>query len=149
MKEDGLSRILHIIRQTRENMRSKLFLVFNHTFSTDQIQNARECLHIGDIIDLPANLRHAWGNIPPGLKAISDFLDPVRNWIRSISAPGDYILIQGDFGACYILVNFSFELGLIPIYSTTERQAQQIAHDDGSIVLTHRIKHVIFRKYGV
>lgn len=129
-------------------MSSKLFLVFNHTFSPDQIANARESLHIGEIIDLPANLRHTWGNIPPGLSEISDLLDPVRNWIRSFSSAGDYILIQGDFGACYILVNFSFELGLIPIYSTTQRQAQQISDKDGSIILSHKIKHVIFRKYG-
>lgn len=129
-------------------MRSKLFLVFNHTFSSDQIDNARESLHIGDIIELPPNLRHDWGNIPPGLKKISEFLDPVRNWIRWFSSAGDYILIQGDFGACYILVNFSFELGLIPIYSTTQRQANQLADEDGAIILTHKIKHVLFRKYG-
>ena len=61
---------------------------------------------------------------------------------------GDYALIQGDFGACYIMVNFAFEQGLIPIYSTTVREAIEEPKDDGSVKLVHQFNHQIFRRYG-
>ena len=61
---------------------------------------------------------------------------------------GDYILIQGDFGACFLMVQFAFEKGFIPIYSTTEREAVETHGEDGSVSLTHRFKHRIFRRYG-
>jgi len=60
----------------------------------------------------------------------------------------DYVLIQGDFGACYIIVNFAFEIGLIPIYSTTRRAAVEKHENDGSVKLIHQFNHQMFRKYG-
>lgn len=57
------------------------------------------------------------------------------------------ILIQGDFGATYYLVNFSKQIGLKPMYSTTIREANEVCDSSGSIRLTHKIKHVRFREY--
>jgi hypothetical protein len=45
------------------------------------------------------------------------------------------------------MVNFAFEIGLIPVYSTTAREAVE-EYDDGTIKLVHHFRHQIFRKYG-
>jgi hypothetical protein len=58
------------------------------------------------------------------------------------------VLIQGDFGATFLMVNFAFEKGLIPIHSTTEREATEELQPDGSVRLSHRFLHKRFRKYG-
>ncbi|MEA3280185.1 MAG: CRISPR-associated protein Csx20, partial [Thermodesulfobacteriota bacterium] len=61
----------------------------------------------------------------------------------------DYVLIQGDFGACYIMVRFAFEKGFVPVYSTTRREAVEKQQSDGAVKLVHQFKHQVFRKYGV
>lgn len=47
------------------------------------------------------------------------------------------------------MVNFAFEKGLIPIYSTTNREAVEEYGENGSVKMTHQFRHIIFRKYGV
>ncbi len=80
---------------------------------------------------------------------INNYLEPVKSWLAENVAKSDYVLIQVDFGACYIMVHFAFEKGLIPVYSTTRREAVEEHGNDGSIKLVHQFKHQIFRKYGV
>lgn len=127
---------------------SKLFLIFNHEFTDDQIADARASLGVGSILKLPDELQNLWANIPPDIPAIGFYLRPLMEWLDSHARDGDYSLIQGDFGACYIMVNWALRHGLIPIYSTTERIAEESILDDGSVLNTHEFKHVMFRKYG-
>ncbi len=127
---------------------TKLFLIFNHEFTDDQVADARVTLGVGPILKLPDELQDLWANIPPDLPAIRPYLQPLMDWLSSVANPKDYTLVQGDFGACYIMVNWALRHGSIPIYSTTERIAQESVADDGSVVNTHKFKHAIFRKYG-
>ena len=127
---------------------SKLFLIFNHDFTDDQIADARVTLGVGPILQLPDELQDLWANIPPDVPAIRPYLRPLMEWLKSQAETGDYVLIQGDFGACHIMVNLVLDHGLIPIYSTTERVAEESVEDDGSVVNTHKFKHVMFRRYG-
>jgi len=126
-----------------------LFLIFNHRITSLQEQDASQSLSVDRITDLPSDLKSIWEQIPPDLPGIDSYLEPVKAWLKNHSDKGDYVLIQGDFGACFIMVNFALEQGLIPVYSTTEREAVEEHGDDGSIKLTHHFKHHIFRRYGV
>ena len=124
-----------------------LFLLFNHTLTPAQQEDARTSLGVNKIVRLPDELKEIWEAIPPDLSEVVHILDPVKNWLNVSARQGDYVLIQGDFGACYIIVNFAFESGLIPVYSTTQREAVEKVFQDGSINLTHRFNHRIFRRY--
>lgn len=128
---------------------ASLFLIFNHQFTEAQKAEARTSLDVQRIIPLPAALQETWSNIPPDLPALKDYLSPLRAWIASQASGGDYVLIQGDFGACWLMVNFSMERGLIPLYSTTERLTEEELKPDGSVRLVHYFRHRIFRRYGV
>lgn len=127
---------------------SKLFLIFNHEFTDDQMADSRASLGVGSILKLPDELQALWANVPPDLPEIRPYLKPLMEWLSSVANTGDYVLIQGDFGGCYIMVNWVLDHGLIPIYSTTERIAEESASDDGCVVVSHRFKHVMFRRYG-
>jgi len=129
-------------------MGKQLFLIFNHQITTIQQHDARRSLAVDRITDLPPDLKTMWRQIPPDLAGIDNYLEPIKRWLKKHSSKGDYVLIQGDFGACFIMVNFALEQGLIPFYSTTEREAVEEHGDDGSIRLTHHFKHRIFRRYG-
>jgi hypothetical protein len=128
---------------------STLFLLFNHQFTPFQETDARTSLGVDPIVSLPPDLQALWSNIPPELPGVKEYLDPVRDWLAALARTGDFVLIQGDFGACRLMVNFSLDQGLIPLYSTTERQAMEEHRPDGSVKLVHHFQHRIFRRYGV
>lgn len=128
---------------------TRLFLLFNHSITPTQESDARSSLGVSEIVAPPDEIKTLWCQIPPDLSEISDYLRPVRQWLRASAYPDDYVLIQGDFGACCLMVDFSFKAGLVPVYSTTRREVSEILDADGSIRLTHRFDHRIFRKYGV
>jgi hypothetical protein len=127
---------------------SRLFLVFNHTFTLSQQESARRELGVATIIEPPLELRRRWANIPPEIPGLRPLLRPLNEWLAEHAHPGDFVLIQGDFGACYLLVRFALGRDLIPIYATTERHAREQHLDDGRIKLEHTFDHVRFRRYG-
>lgn len=125
-----------------------LFLIFNHHFTPVQEADARASLGVGRIVTMPDDIRRVWGNVPPDLPAIRDYLAPVREWLTENAKTGDYVLIQGDFGATCLMVQFAREQGFVPVYSTTSREAIEEHQPDGSVRMTHRFRHVRFRRYG-
>jgi hypothetical protein len=129
-------------------MSSSLFLIFNHQFTSKQESDARSSLGVSNIINMPGDLQELWSNIPPELPKINSYLEPIRRWLTSRAKRGDYVLVQGDFGACYLMVEFSLEKGLDPVYSTTGREVLEELGPNGSVKLTHHFQHRIFRRYG-
>ena len=125
-----------------------LFLLFNHTITPIQEEQARLELGVERIIEPSAHIHSIWAGLPPGDEGLAPVLEPVVSWLDNEAVPGDYVLIQGDFGACFLMVRHALEKGLVPIYSTTNRQAVEKLMDDGSVQLTHRFRHVRFRQYG-
>ena len=71
------------------------------------------------------------------------------DWLFSNAREMDFVLIQGEFGVCFITVNFAFNRELIPVYSITRREAVEEHEDDGTIKMVHRFKHRMFSRYGV
>lgn len=131
------------------HMPRSLFLIFNHEITPVQESDASGSLGIQQIRCLPPDLKALWHQIPPDLTEISNYLEPIKTWLADQAAESDYVLIQGDFGACYILVRFAFEKGFVPVYSTTRREAVEKQQSDGTVKLVHQFKHQVFRKYGV
>jgi hypothetical protein len=127
---------------------TRLFLLFNHSITPPQESDARASLGVSEIVPPPDDIKFLWCQIPPDLPEISDYLRPVRQWLKTSASPGDYVLIQGDFGACCLMVDFAFGQDLVPVYSTTHREMSEALDADGSIRLTHRFDHRIFRRYG-
>ena len=128
-------------------MSDSLFLIFNHNITPVQETDASDSLDVQQIIAMPSDIKELWRQIPPDLPEINSWLNPVKEWLAKNSVINNYVLIQGDFGACYIMVNFAFEIGLIPVYSTTKREAVEQHEYDGVVKLVHHFKHQIFRKY--
>lgn len=102
-----------------------LFLIFNHEITPRQEQDARSSLNVGQNVDLLSDLKDMWQSVPPELPKIADYLEPVKKWLGDNAAPADYVLVQGDFGATFMMVNFALSNRLVPVYSTTAREAVQ------------------------
>lgn len=125
----------------------KNFIVLmSHDISDTQKNDAYENLKVAKIIEAPPEIKKIWGNIDP----ISDLdiknLDKVISWINEISNKHDYILVQGEFGATFYIVDYCFKNNLIPVYATSVRRVEEIR--EGNKVLTNRVfVHEGYRKY--
>lgn len=126
----------------------KMFLLFNHTLTEDQEKEAKDLWGVTCFVPLPPDLKTTWAQVPSDRKEISGCLDPVRRWLEKQAEKNDLALIQGDFGAAWLMVHFAFEKGLIPVYSVTFREAREEAQPDGTIKNTHMFRHKRFRAYG-
>ncbi len=128
-------------------MTANLLLLFNHNLHPVQEEQAKMTLRVGRIIPPPEKIRHCWGNIPPEAESISAWIEPARKWLADAGRPGDYVLVQGDLGACFLMVSFCLAKGFVPVYATTRRLAREKS-DSRGVILYHRFEHVRFRKYG-
>ena len=128
----------------------KMFLMFNHSLSKDQETDAQNIwggqLHF---VGLPTQLKVLWAQIPADKKGLFDTLAPFRAWLEKESCPNDLVLIQGDFGATWLMVQYALNNNLVPVYSVTIRQAREDITSDGIVKNTHFFKHRMFRLYGV
>lgn len=125
----------------------KLFLIFSHKLTDQQVKDAEETLGISEFIYLPDFLQLQWSNINPCGDLPGELFSSLKQWLTKNANSNDYVLIQGDFGATYIMVNISLDLGLIPVYATTERISKEIANQNGEIERKQIFKHVCYRKY--
>jgi len=124
----------------------QLFLLFSHSLTNAQKIDAKNSLHADRFISLPSDLQRLWSNIPENDKDISSYLFPLKKYLKLHANKGDFVLIQGDFGGVYNMVNFTKEINLIPIHSTTKREIrEQIIGNEVKKIST--FKHVIYRRY--
>jgi hypothetical protein len=123
-----------------------LLLLFSHSLTPDQLDDAR-AQGIMDVIALPADLQAAFSHVPPGLPSLLAYAQPFCHFIGQYARPGDRVLIQGDFGLTYLLVDFCRQQGLTPIYATTERSVSETVNDDGSVTKKSTFRHKRFREY--
>ena len=125
-----------------------LFLLFNHTLTEAQAFDARNSLGVERFVALPIELRTLWAAIPEENEKIEDILAPIREWLYENARPADVVLVQGDFGAVFLMVRWCEDLGLVPVYSTTRREAEESKDADGAIRTSHVFRHIRFRRFG-
>ncbi len=126
---------------------TKMFLIFSHRLTEEQVDEAEQIFKIDEFVYLPADLQYIWSNIPPEGKLNKGYLDGIKNFLLSNSKENDYVLVQGEYGVTYLMIKWCFENNLIPIYSTTKRVYEFAKNDNGTIENKHTFKHVNFRLY--
>lgn len=152
----------------------KMFLLFSHKLTQEQILESKTRFGITDFIYLSDKLQSKWSNVPSAGKLNKDYFSDITEFIllqnkngikvadsiseeRSKCIEDDdiqsvectYALVQGEFGAVCYMVNWCFKNSIVPIYSTTERVYSNEDGMDGSIINKHVFKHVEFREYFV
>jgi hypothetical protein len=85
----------------------KLFLLFSHTLTPKQATDAKNSLGVEIFLNLPENLKTLWGNVPPDVDLDFDkYLQPIKDFLVQEAKEQDIILVQGDFGATFQIVDF-------------------------------------------
>ncbi|HOM11356.1 MAG TPA: CRISPR-associated protein Csx20 [Spirochaetota bacterium] len=122
-------------------------VLMNHRMTESQIEDAVNALKVEKFIFPPENLQKIWEQIPADNEDILDIVEPVLQWLLDNSNEGDYIFVQGDFGATLLVVSWAFKHDRIPVYSTTQRKYESTINEKGEVVNVHTFKHVRFRRY--
>lgn len=125
----------------------KLHLLFNHALTEEQIKDAQKNLGVDEMVPFSEGLLNIWKDIPYNKPTLKDLLGGHITYLQEVANKGDYLLVQGDFGATYIMVEIAKACGVIPIYATTQRKSVENIVE-GKIVKTSIFEHGIYREYG-
>lgn len=123
----------------------KLLLLFSHKLNEEQIVELKTNFNIKTIISLNEEYQKIWSNVDINDK-YEENLEKIKKYTISTLSHLDYVIIQGEWGYTYKMVNFCKENGLIPIYSFSKRNATEIERD-GFIKKISLFKHIKFIKY--
>ncbi|MBN2826137.1 MAG: hypothetical protein JXQ76_12480 [Campylobacterales bacterium] len=124
----------------------KLFLLFSHILTPLQVEDAKASLGVDRFVYLPDDIQALWSQIPADIADINPYLDPIKEYLQNNTTQGDYVLIQGDFGATYTMVNFAEAIGIVPIYSTNSRKSVE-KEVNGEVIKQSIFVHQLYRNY--
>ena len=93
----------------------RMALLFSHALTEEQKQEAREKWGIGTFLSLPDDLQSRWSQVPPEGAFPREWIQPVIEWLSRETGPGDVVLVQGEFGAVYLVVSWCHREGRIPV----------------------------------
>lgn len=124
----------------------KMFLLFSHSLTQSQINDAKSNLGIERFVHLPEDLQLLWSDIPSDLESLKEYLSLFRNFLVENSDFEDVVLIQGDFGAVYQMINFSKDLGLKAVYATTKRVIEEEIIENQTVKKSI-FEHIRFREF--
>ena len=121
----------------------KMFVLISHGLTQEQKSQALKVFGVENIINIADD---AWPNISPSDENILYVLNRYKKELMLEAEAGDILLVQGDFGATYNMINFAKNIGIKTIYATTKRMAQELVID-GKTITRREFKHEKFREY--
>jgi uncharacterized protein MJ1673 len=128
-----------------DNMEKKALLLFSHQLTDNQVKELTEDFEIKNIMSLPTELQEMWSNVSIK-KNYMENLEKIKKYIENNFNRNDIMLIQGNWGYTYNLVKWSIDNDLIPVYSYTERNVEEIK-DGENVKKISYFKHIKFIKY--
>jgi hypothetical protein len=132
----------------RNTRAKRLFNLTNHELTPEQTAQARKTLGTAETVTPPEELRQKLANIPPDEPDVAGHISDLGEWLRNEAESGDVVLVQGEHGATYSLVDLASRLGAIPMHATTERKFEEVRSEDGSVTTKRVFRHVRFRPYS-
>lgn len=121
----------------------KMFVLISHNLTEEQKDQALRVFGVENIVNIADD---AWSSINPSDENILDALSVYKKELMLEAKAGDILLVQGDFGATYNMINFAKNIGLKTIYATTKRVVQELIIDRKSVT-RREFKHEKFREY--
>lgn len=122
--------------------------IISHKLLDSQVCELKKDWNVDNILELPEVLKKEWSNIntneelEKNLKIVNKF----KKFILANTNQEDYVIVQGEWGMTFTVVNMCFELNRVPIYATTERKTKETVID-GQVHSEKVFEHVRFRKY--
>ena len=127
-------------------MERKALLLFSHQLTENQEKELVENFKIKKIVSLSSELQEMWSNV--SIKEnYKENLEKIKKYIEENFNENDVMLVQGNWGYTYNIVRWSIEKKLVPVYSYTERNVEEIK-DGENVKKISYFKHVKFIEYA-
>ena len=123
----------------------KCFCLLNHKLTQKQLDELAQKYQVSDIEYPPKAVSDFWLQIPTTAQILKAYLQPVTDWIQK-AGQGDLIIIQGESGSTFALVDWALSKAFIPLYAVTKRiETEEM---QGEKVVRHYVfEHECFREY--
>ncbi len=119
----------------------KIVLLFSHVLTKVQEDELKNVWNCEKIIYMPDNLKNNWMNVFENVD-----IEQFKKFLLDTLEKNDYVLIQGEWGLTYKMINFAKENEFIPLYAGTVRKVKE--SKIGNIVKKESIfEHTKFKKY--
>ena len=126
-------------------MERKALLLFSHQLTENQEKELIENFKVKKIVSLSSELQEMWSNV--SIKEnYKENLEKIKKYIEENFNENDVMLVQGNWGYTYNIVRWSIEKKLVPVYSYTERNVEEIK-DGENVKKISYFKHVKFIEY--
>ena len=126
-------------------MERKALLLFSHQLTENQEKELVENFKVKKIVSLSSELQEMWSNV--SIKEnYKENLEKIKKYIEKNFNENDVMLVQGNWGYTYNIVKWSIEKKLVPVYSYTERNVEEIK-DGENVKKISYFKHVKFIEY--
>lgn len=126
-------------------MERKALLLFSHQLTENQEKELLENFKVKKIVSLSSELQEMWSNV--SIKEnYKENLEKIKKYIEENFNENDVMLVQGNWGYTYNIVKWSIEKKLVPVYSYTERNVEEIK-DGENVKKISYFKHVKFIEY--
>ncbi|MBR3731219.1 MAG: hypothetical protein IKQ61_05180 [Spirochaetales bacterium] len=123
----------------------KAYCLLNHTLTDNQIKELETKYDCAQIIYPDEDLKNIWSQIPPTEKLDMTVIDKVTQWLMS-AKQFDVLIIQGEFGSTFMLVDYALKNQIIPLYAVSKRISQEVSNGE-SVTRNTVFRHVCFREY--
>lgn len=123
----------------------RAFCLLNHILTEKQISELKEKFGVKTIVYTPESLSKKWSQIPATPKIDSNVISSTIQWL-SVAQPGDILIVQGEFGSTFVLVDYGLKNKLVPVHAVTKRVSEE-KRSRNQITKQNVFKHVCFRKY--
>jgi len=126
-------------------MERKALLLFSHQLTENQEKELVENFKVKKIVSLSSELQEMWSNVSIK-KNYKENLEKIKKYIEENFNENDVMLVQGNWEYTYNIVKWSIEKKLVPVYSYTERNVEEIK-DGENVKKISYFKHVKFIEY--
>lgn len=124
---------------------SKAYCLLNHALTENQINELKEKFAVAEIIYPSQQLSGKWSQIPTTENIDKTVIDSVTAWLVG-AEENDVLIVQGEFGSTFAIVDFALKKGLIAVHAVTQRIATE-SRDGEKVSRSYIFEHVCFRRY--
>jgi len=123
------------------------FIILNHELKNEQKLELQQLYDVSSFIELSTSLQKIWSGFQPEDDIPSLKLKKIIRWLEADGKKDDIVVVQGEFGATFYVVDFCFHHGMVPLYASSKRRYKESNHSDGSVERRHIFRHVKFKPY--
>lgn len=124
---------------------AKAYCLLNHDLTENQKNELFGKFYVSQVIYPDEELKSNWAQVPATESFDRKIIAQIINWL-SAAKESDCLIIQGEFGSTFLIVDYALKNKLIPLHAVTKRCSVEEKNGE-SIIKKIEFQHVCFRKY--